>query len=544
MRCRFPPNPRLASLLGLVACAGSEPEIVDWCEVPLAEPAAPVLEPDGRLIYEIYVRSFQDSDGDGVGDLAGVTQRLDHIASLGVGTIWLMPVFKSPSAAGYDPEDLEAVEPDYGTVEDLDILVDEAAARGIRVLYDVAINHTADTHPWFQGALDESNDAETDSRYLFSQHQWDEVRWFPTGDGRYFYAFFGADHPDLNWADPAVAADIRDAMGGWLGRGAGGYRVDAVVQLIEEDGEVANTDGSHCAMAWLFGQLKQEHPDALILSEAWHKAVSGNMIWLGSDLAPEADLVIDVPRRYAMFDALTQGSAEPLSLILDQQIASNQSARFAPYLSSQDVERLASQVEDADARRMWMVFHLLGYGQPILYYGDEIDLPDNRDGGGQDYAWRGPMPWDDTYNAGFSSGVPWFSIDSRYIDGGNVAQQDQDPDSMLSLVRALVALREGSEAVRTGASARLSTDQPATVALLRQAGEEAALVLINVSAAPVEVGLALPADTGAWTDLSSGEPAGDGGASVSLSLEGFGYRVLGTEALAGFTIPAAGSGGS
>lgn len=533
-------RPLLLAPLLLSACAGPEPEIANWCLVPPNEAAAPVFEPDGRLIYELYVRSFQDSDGDGVGDLAGVRARLDHIASLGVGTIWLMPIFESPSAAGYNPESFEEVESDYGARADLDALIEAAAAHDIRVIYDVTINHTSNTHDWFLRAMADPDDEDANRRYLISKYQWDDVRWIPTEDGRYYYAFFGDDHPDLDWTDPVVAAYVRDMLGDWLGQGAGGFRVDAVVQLIEEDGDVANTLGSHCAMAWLFAELKREHPDALILSEAWHKAVSGNLVWLGSPEAPEADLVIDVPRRFALLDALGQGKPDPLALVLDQQIASNLGARFAPYLSSHDVTRLASALEEEAARRMAMVFHLLGHGQPILYYGDEIDLPDNAEGDGQDYAQRGPMPWDDTYNAGFTSGTPWFSVDSRYLDGLNVAAQDQDPDSMLSLVRALVALREASDAVRLGSPARVETDQPSTLALLRREDNEAVIILLNLSAdaipGPI---LTPPIGLSDLTDLTGGAITTSGSGIQVQDLPAYGYRVLVTEDLADQELPAA-----
>ncbi len=539
-----PPRSRPTRLplvcLGLAACAEVEPEIANWCEVPPPEAAAPVVEPDGRLIYEIYVRSFQDSDGDGTGDLQGVISRLDHLASLGVGTIWLMPVFESPSAAGYNPEDFEAVEQDYGDEADLAALVDAAAALDMRVIVDVAINHSADTHPWFQRALSDPDDEDANRRYLISKHQWDDVRWYPTEDERYFYAFFGEDHPDLDWTDPVVASYMRDMLTGWLDAGVGGFRVDAVVQLIEEDGEVANTPGSHCAMAWLDASLKASHPDALLLAEAWHQAVAGNIIWLGSEEAPESDQVIDVPRRYAMLDALEQGKPDPLALVLDQQIASNLDARLAPYLSSHDVKRLASLIEERAARRMWMTFHLLGHGQPILYYGDEIDLPDNDDGSGQDYGQRGPMAWDDTYNGGFTTGTPWYSVDSRYLDGLNVAAQDQDPESMLSLVRALTGLRQASEAARLGETTRLQTDQPSALALLRRQDEEAVLVLLNLSSASVSgPTLTLPAGLDGWVDLTGGALTQSGNATQTEDLPGWGYRVLATQQLASYAVPAA-----
>lgn len=526
----------LAFAAALSGCAAGSPEIADWCAVPQVGGPAPVTEHEGGIIYEIYVRSFLDTDGDGVGDLQGVIEKLDYLDSVGASTLWLMPVFESPSVAGYNPADFDAIEADYGTRADFDALVEAARARGMRVILDVAINHTADTHPWFERALD---DPEAGFRYLLSEHQWDELRWFPTGDGRYYYAFFGADHPDLNWTQPAVAGELRDALTTWLDAGVGGYRVDAVVQLIEEDGDVANTDGSHCAMAWLFAELKASDPGALVLSEAWHKAVAGNLAWLGTEDAPEADLVIDVPRRYATIDAFGAEDASGLAQVIDQHLSRGATSRVASYLSSHDLPRLPTVLSDAAARRAWMVFHLLGYGQPMLYYGDELDLPDSDEGAEHDYAQRGPMPWDDTYNAGFTPGVPWYPVDQRYLDGLNVEAQGEDPDSMLSLVRALVALRQASVAVRVGETSRLDTGAASVLALLQRSEDEAVLVLVNVSSQPVSsLSLRLPAELGPWVDLTGGALSqGTDGVTVE-ALGGRGYRVIATEGLAGYPIPA------
>lgn len=522
----------------LGACASTAPEITDWCAVPQEEAAGWAVEPDGGLIYQLYVRSFQDSDGDGIGDLRGVIARLDHLDSLGVETIWLMPVFASPAAAGYNPEDLDAVEPDYGDADDLLALQEAAAARGMRVILDVVINHTAPSHAWFTRALADPEDEDATRRYLFSDHQWDELRWFPTGDGRYYYAFFGEDHPDLDWTDPLVATTVADSLGGWLGRGAGGYRIDAVVQLIEEDGEVANTEGSHCALAWLYGRLREQGQDALVLSEAWHQEVHGNARWLGSAEAPEADLVIDVPRRFAALAAFEQGEAEPLRATFEQQLSLGVEHRLAPYLSSHDVSRLASALEDADARRAWMVLHLLAHGSPILYYGDELDLPNNEDGTGQDYQQRGPMPWDETYNAGFTTATPWFPVEADYLEGLNVAAQDRDPESMLSLVRALVALREASPALRGGQTSLLDTEG-ALLGLLRQAEGEAVIVLLNTSEAALAApALTVPAELGGWTDLTGGALTEEPGLLQPEPLPARGYRVLATGGLDDLAIPA------
>lgn len=525
-------------LLSVGGCAESEPEIADWCSVPLVGEAPPITRGNGGIIYEIYVRSFRDSDGDGVGDLRGVIEKLDHLQQLGVDTIWLMPIFESPSVAGYNPSDFNRVDADYGTDDDLDALLAEAADRDMRVILDVAINHTSDTHPWFKAARAHPDGAAAD-RYLFSGVQWDDVRWWKAGEDAYYYAFFGADHPDLNWGDPAVPTAIRDALVGWLDRGVSGFRLDAVVQLVEEDGEITNTAGSHCAMAWLYRELKAARPDALILSEAWSQDAAENLGWLGTAQAPEADLVIDVPRRYDIIDAWRDHSVLPLLETMDAAAAAEVSDRVAPYINAHDLPRLPTLLEDPAARRAWMVLHLLGAGMPVLLYGDEIDLPDSGEAADQDYPQRAPMLWDDTYNAGFTSGQPWFPVDTRYLDGLNVAVQAEDPYSPWSLAAALGALRSRSVALREGGVALLPSTDPGTLQLMRRAGDEVVLLIVNLSnVSAVSPVLMVPPEYGPWTDLTGGEVEADQSGRIALgSLKPWGYRVLVGPGLADGAVP-------
>ncbi len=539
-------RPRLAmTLLGLSAplvtvgaCADTEPEITDWCAVPPVEDAPTVTPGNGGIIYEIYVRSFRDSDGDGVGDLQGVIEKLDHLQQLGVDTIWLMPIFESPSVAGYNPSDFSAVNPDYGTVDDLDALLAEAADRDMRVILDVAINHTSEQHPWFKAALRDPDGA-AGRRYLISETQWDDVRWWEGGSDLFYYAFFGADHPDLNWSDPAVPVALRDALVAWLDRGVAGFRLDAVVQLIEEDRLVTNTAGSHCAVAWLYRELKAARPDALILSEAWSLDPAENLGWLGTDEAPEADLVVDVPRRYAIIDALRGHSVDPLLESMDAANAAEATDRLAPYFNAHDLPRLPTLVEDPAARRTWLVLHLLGAGMPVLLYGDEIGLPDSLEDAAQDYAQRAPMLWDDTYNAGFTSGQPWFPVDARYLEGLNVAVQAEDPHSTWSLAVALSALRTRSAAIRKGSVSLLPSTDPGTLQLMRRLGDQVVVVIANLSnVSAVTPVLTLPPEYGPWTDLTGGAVVADQGGRVEVeALKPWAYRVLAGPGLADLAVP-------
>ena len=529
------------SLAGLTlgACANSEPEIVDWCSVPTPGDAPAVTLATGGLVYEIYVRSFLDTDGDGIGDLAGVTSKLDYLKLLGVDTIWLMPVFESPSVGGYNTESFRHVNPDYGTDEDLEALFAEAETRGIRVLLDVGLNQTSDTHAWFQAALDDP-DGPAGRRYLLSDVRWDEVRWWEAGQDLYYYAFFGPDHPDLNWANPDVATSIRDALNGWLDRGAGGFRLDAVVQLIEEDDAVVNTDGSHCALAWLYGQLKARHPDALLLSEAWSQTVPENLGWLGTEEAPEADMVIDVPMRYALVSALSEGSAAPLlTYTAAQSELTDVDLRRAPYLDAHDLARLPTTLPDARARRSALALLMMSPGAPILFYGDEIGLTDTPEDAEHDEPQRGPMLWDDTYNAGFSAATPWFPVDQTYLDGLNVAAQSNDPTSQWSLVSSLSRLRASSAAAQQGALSWAPSDAEQAMVMARYTDDEGVAVIVNLSSTEtVSPTVMLPAELGPWLDLTGGRVGSPALGQVSVeSIPPLGYRVLASPSQAGQWIP-------
>ena len=325
-------------------------------------------------------------------------------------------------------------------------------------------------------------------------------------------------------------------MLGWLDAGLGGFRLDAVVQLIEEDGAIADTDGSHCLLQWLMGELKADHPDALLLSEAWHETVPGNARWLGTDAAPEADLVIDVPRRHADELAWEAHDPAPISELIVAQQSLDMTEEVTGYLSAHDTPRFATRIADPAERRAWMVAHLLLPGQPVLYYGDEIDMADSSVWSGIDAPQRQPMQWTDTRDAGFTTGIPWYSIDPEYLDGYNVQAQMASPDSMLSLVIALSALRASSEAVSRGDIDLVPTSDASILAFERSSADESVLVLLNFGDNAVE-DLTVSA-TGSWVDLTSGGDAISGDTSLDLGeIPVAGYRVLASPALSATLIP-------
>lgn len=389
----------------------------------------------GGLVYELYVRSFQDSDGDGTGDFNGVTSRLDYLGSVGVETLWLMPVFPAFGPAGYDVTDFTQLRDDYGTASDLQALVEAAHARGMRVILDLPLNHVHATHPWFVDL-----DAHPERFVLGGAPDEDApgaaARWFPTPSDpdRYYYAYFGADMPDLAWQDAGTRAELVEAFRAWLDAGLDGYRLDAVLMLVEEDGVVEGSDASHALVADLRRELEIDARGGFLLAEASEWEPDHTAGWLGDADEPEADAVLDFPRR----EALVAPDAAEVADILATEGAD--AAAMAVFLDSHDTDRLATSVTDPAARRALRVAQLLLPGLPVLYYGDEIDQANATTGTGQDLAMRAPMAWDGSNEGGFTTGHAWFPADPAFATV-NVTEQLADPASMLNLVVSLAKLR-------------------------------------------------------------------------------------------------------
>lgn len=475
------------------------------------------------LTYEIYVRSFQDSDGDGIGDLEGVRSRLDHLEAMGVRTVWLMPLFPSVGPAGYDVTDFDVLKPETGDLDALDALIHDAHARGIRVLVDLPFNHVARTHPWFQAAEADAGGAR--DLFLFADTQWDRHRWFPAAGGGFYYGFFGAELPDLDWTDGHVQARMSAVLERWLDAGVDGYRLDAVITLVEADGAITGTRATHAVLADLYALARENNPTALMLAEASEDAAAENAAYLGSDEAPESDRVLDFPRRTALLAALASGSPDPLLSVLHDQADAGALGRTSPFLSSHDLARLPAAVPSAAARRMLQVLQLTLPGDPVLYYGEELDLADATSGTGQDYAQRAPMPWDASSQGGFTTGVPWFTPDPGYSANKNVAAAEADPTSLLTLVRDLACVRD---ALDGAAWEPVATDQPSVLAYARTTPEGRVIVVANLADAPTgPVRVDVHGAFRALTDDLSGVHAPDGLRLPDLGA--FGYAVYADE---------------
>jgi alpha-amylase len=462
----------------------------------------------GAVFYEVFVRSFQDSDGDGIGDLKGLTSRLDYLKELGVDAIWLMPVFESPSYHGYDTEDYENINPDYGTNADFEAFVREAHARGMRVILDFVINHTSADHPWFIQSASSRSSSKRDW-YIWRE---DDPGWIqPFGDkrtwhkknGSYFYGVFWEGMPDLNLRNLEVRAEMKRLTRLWLDRGVDGFRLDAARHMIEtgpgKEGQ-NNTPDTHAYWKDFSDYVRSIKPEALLIGEMWD-TTPAIAAYYGSTRevrgGDELPMTIDFPLSDAIREAAKTGESVPLAAKLEEI------HRIYPagvldgtFLTNHDQPRLAALLDNDPAKLRSAAALLLTLpGSPFLYYGEELGIW-NTIGGG-DVRQRTPMPWDGSPNAGFITNRPWYYITrgspwaplAPGHETANVATEKADPDSLLSHYRRLTRLRRDSRAIREGTLKLLTptVGSSPVLAFTLEAGPDKVLVLHNLGKSPAEV---------------------------------------------------------
>jgi alpha-amylase len=517
----------LTTALALPACGGS------GTPTNPAEAHQPWWS--GRTFYEVFVRSFKDSNGDGIGDFNGLTASLDYLNDgdpattddLGVTGIWLMPIFPSPSYHGYDVTDYFTVNPEYGTMDDFRAFLDAAHQRGIAVLIDLVINHTSDQHPWFQASA--AGDPTYADWYIWRDESpgwtgpWDEQVWYPL-NGRFYYAIFWQHMPDLNLSNPVVQAEVDDVARYWLEDvGVDGFRLDAAQHLVEQGPVQADTAASR---AWLTDFTRYVHsidPTALVLGEVWaDTAVNARYV------PGPLDLVFDFDFANELATGLGYGNSGPLTEALEEA-ADYPAGRIAPFLTNHDMDRVWSAVSaDAPSElvepivRLVATLLLTAPGTPFVYYGEEVGLA----GAKPDERIRTPMPWNaEPPGVGFTTGTPWEAPDPGYAER-NVALESDDPGSLLGLYRTLIQFRSQSAALRFGDLVSVDTGNDGVAAYLRSAGNDHVLVVVNLSDQPIDdYALTLEAGplagvTGAEAVVGADQPA-DPTVSAQGGLDGY-----------------------
>ena len=448
------------------------------------------------VFYEIFVRSFYDSNGDGIGDFNGITARLDYLndgnpdttTDMGVTGIWLMPINPSPSYHGYDVTDYYAVNPDYGTMDDFKNLLNEAHKRGIRVIMDMVLNHTSSKIPWFVGSWDPASPYH--DWYIWSETKpiyngpWGQKVWYPS-HGQYYYALFWDQMPDLNYTNPAVTAEMDNVIRFWLTDvGVDGFRLDAIKYMVEEGANMQNTASTHAWLQQFRTVYKGANPEALTVGEV---AGDNAMVLASYTGGDQLDLTFEFSLASAFVDSANQGSAGTAIGQLKLTYKLIPDLQFAPFLTNHDQDRLMSQLGDDPNKVMVAASMLLtAPGVPFIYYGEEIGM----EGQKPDESIRRPMQWSANKHAGFSTDFPWESVGADY-QTYNVAAENDDTASILAHYRTLIQLRNQHAALRIGDVNVVRSNNPGLYSILRLSQDkqdeqdEAVLVLINLSEIPV-----------------------------------------------------------
>jgi glycosidase len=472
---------------------------------PCAGQRSPEVAPEwtrGSVCYEVFVRSFYDSDGDGVGDLNGLIEKLDYINDgdaatlddLGAGCIWLMPIAESPSYHGYDVVDYYRVDEEYGTNEGFKRLIMEAHRRGIAVLVDMVLNHASSDHPHFQEAL---RDPRSPYREWFrwaatkpaDLNPWGQSNWHrsPVRD-EYYYAFFWEGMPDLNYESAAVQAEAKKVARFWLEEmEVDGFRLDAIPYLVEEDGEIHHTPGTHAILRDYAAYVREIAPDAFTIGEVWDS--TGAMMAYYPDQL-DGHFAFEVSD--SILSAVRNGSARGLfgpALRLQRELPHH---RWSPFLRNHDQTRTVTFLDGDLARARVAATLLLTFpGLPFVYYGEEIGMSGDK----PDPRLRTPMHWSHDTGVGFSSGTPWALLHPDSLVA-NVAAQDSDPGSLLNVYRELIHLRAANSALGDGDLVPLAANHDVIAVYLRRLDDRGVMVVVNLGTEPLS-GVTISSNPGA-----------------------------------------------
>ena len=484
------------------------------------------------VVYELNLRAFCDSNGDGIGDLRGLTSKLDYVRDLGVTAIWLLPFYPSPlKDDGYDISDYRSVHPCYGTLDDFKELLTEAHRRGLRIITELVLNHTSDQHPWFKRAraaapgsperdfyvCSDNPDKYKDARIIFKDFEHSNWSWDPLAKAYYWHRFY-SHQPDLNWENPVVRDEMFAVVDFWLGLGVDGLRLDAVPYLFEREGtSCENLPETHALLKALRGHVDARFEGRMLLAEA-NQWPEDAVNYFGAGKGDECHCAFHFPLMPRMFMAVQTEDRFPIVDILDQTPALPETGQWLLFLRNHD-ELTLEMVTDEERDYMYRMYAddpqarinlgirrrlapLLGNnrrkielmnglllslpGTPVLYYGDEIGMGDNFYLGDRNGV-RTPMQWSADRNAGFSQANPQrlylpIIIDPEYhYEAINVDVQQNNPQSLLWWMKRLIALRARSPVFGRGSFRLLPNENRKVISFLREDGDKTLLVVANLS---------------------------------------------------------------
>jgi maltose alpha-D-glucosyltransferase/alpha-amylase len=482
------------------------------------------------VIYQTHVKSFCDSNGDGIGDFRGLTQKLDYLEGLGVTAIWILPFYPSPlKDDGYDISTYFAVNPDYGSMADFKLFLGEAHKRGIRVITELVLNHTSDQHPWFQQSRrapegsaqrnyyvwSDSPEKYKDARVIFKDFETSNWSWDPVAKAYYWHRFY-AHQPDLNFESPFIQRSVLKVMNNWLDLGVDGLRLDAVPYLFERDGtNCENLPETHAFLKELRAHIDDKYRNRMLLGEAnqWPEDAAA---YFGT--GDECHMAFHFPVMPRIFMALQMEDRFPIIDILEQTPRIPDPCQWAMFLRNHDeltLEMVTDEERDymyrvyardqrtrinlgirrrlaplvGNSRRKIELMNILLFslpGTPIIYYGDEIGMGDNYYLGDRNGV-RTPMQWSADRNAGFSQANPQrlylpVIIDPEYhYEAVNVDNQERNTSSLLWWMKRVIAMRKRFKAFTRGEIEFPASDNTKVLAFVRSLGEERILVVINLS---------------------------------------------------------------
>jgi alpha-glucosidase len=520
------------------------------------------------VFYEIYPRSFADSNNDGVGDLKGIASKLDYLKGLGVDAIWITPCFPSPQVDfGYDVSDYENIDPMYGTLADFDLLASEAKKRGIHIILDFVVNHTSDQHKWFLDSKSSRTSAHRDWYIwrdgkgpgeppnnwvsLFGGSAWK----FDPATNQYYYHYFYAEQPDLNWRNPAVKDAMFDVTRWWYKRGVAGFRLDAVDTLFEDpelhDNPIVRPGTNEFGDPFVQDKYNTKLPEvhevlrglrkvadennAVLIGETWTADVTELNAYYGKG---NDELQLPMDFLFMMVNKLSPSEFR-------KQIAAVDAASGWPtfVLSNHDRARAYDRYGDGEHNdqiaKLMAALYLTLRGTPIMYYGEEIGMkttpptrkedvkdPIGRTGWPEEKGRDGertPMQWDSSDNAGFSKGTPWLPVPPTYKTH-NVADEAKDPNSVLEFYRKVLQLRRTNRALLDGNYTALNENDANVLSYLRLYRDRGVVVALNMSNTRQTVTLELKGKgfTSATSLLATG---GSGSRGDEVSLEPYGVFI-------------------